>query len=323
MKKLLVLLLALVMCVSAFASCNKTPAETTPAETTPAETTPAETTPAATTPAATTPAETTPAATTPAETTPAETTPDDEPTFDAEAAADYIYNLYKDKSITATDFEVTAKVAIEGIVHTVEWSVDTDKVTIEVKDKNTYIINVDEKTAEEVKYVLTATITGGDQIATKSFNLTIPAYAVMSWDAYMAAESGAAIPCVEGVVTGIVSKSTGATYNCVFLQDATGGAYYVYGMDKDPIADLGLEIGMTASASGTKDIYNGTHEIKSAVVSVVSTEKTPVAPMDYTLYCIKYVNQWDGSWLRRGVDQVTGQDAGTVVRHAQYVENHF
>lgn len=47
-----------------------------------------------------------------------------------------------------------------------------------------------------------------------------------------------------------------------------------------------------------------------------------VAPMDYTLYCVKYINPWDGSWLRRGVDEITEKGKTTTnVRHAQYVEN--
>ncbi len=51
-----------------------------------------------------------------------------------------------------------------------------------------------------------------------------------------------------------------------------------------------------------------------------------VSPKDYTLYCVKYINPWDGSWIRRGVDNVTEIKDGEsktaeVVRHADYVEN--
>jgi TRAP-type transport system periplasmic protein len=70
MKRLLVLISALVIIALIFTSVisctTTTPTATTPAATTPAATTPAATTPGATTPAATTPAATTPAATTPA-----------------------------------------------------------------------------------------------------------------------------------------------------------------------------------------------------------------------------------------------------------------
>lgn len=46
-----------------------------------------------------------------------------------------------------------------------------------------------------------------------------------------------------------------------------------------------------------------------------------VAPKDYILYAVKYVNPWDAVYLRRGVDQVTaGGVSSTVVRHAANVE---
>jgi hypothetical protein len=78
---------------------------------------------------------------------------------------------------------------------------------------------------------------------------------------------------------------------------------------------------MTDIVKGADRIKSGTPLIEGETPIRTNPALWNVAPMDYTLYCIKYVNQWDGSWLRRGVDQVTGQDAGTVVRHAQYVEN--
>ena len=47
-----------------------------------------------------------------------------------------------------------------------------------------------------------------------------------------------------------------------------------------------------------------------------------IAPKDYVLYGIKYVNPWHGVYLRRGVDKISRND-GTVetnIRHKQYVE---
>lgn len=47
-----------------------------------------------------------------------------------------------------------------------------------------------------------------------------------------------------------------------------------------------------------------------------------VAPKDYILYAVKYVNPWDGIYLRRGVDHLTVDgNTTTIVRHNQYVEN--
>ncbi len=46
-----------------------------------------------------------------------------------------------------------------------------------------------------------------------------------------------------------------------------------------------------------------------------------VDPMDYTLYCVKYINLWHASYLRRGVDQITiGGQTSEVVREEEYVE---
>lgn len=46
-----------------------------------------------------------------------------------------------------------------------------------------------------------------------------------------------------------------------------------------------------------------------------------VTPKDYTLYCLKFVNEWSGAYLRRGVDQLTADGAvKQIVRHKQYVE---
>ncbi len=44
-------------------------------------------------------------------------------------------------------------------------------------------------------------------------------------------------------------------------------------------------------------------------------------PKDYILYAIKYVNEWDGIWLRRGTDEITyNGTSSTVSRHNKYVE---
>lgn len=51
-----------------------------------------------------------------------------------------------------------------------------------------------------------------------------------------------------------------------------------------------------------------------------------VLPKDYILYAVKYINTWEGNYLRRGVDVIKGTPGNeslddTVVRHQQYVED--
>ena len=202
--------------------------------------------------------------------------------YNAEAAADYVYNLYKNKSVTAADFEVTAIATVAGVKHTVEWSVNTDKVTIEKKNDTTYIVNVDEESPEELQYVLTATVKGGDQTATKTFNLTVPKYALTSFEDYMAAKEGDNV-VVKGIVVAINSKEAGNKYNHLFLADVNGkGGYYCYSMATDPIADEGIELGMTVEVSGPVAPYSGMQEIKGGTVRIVDKNKKTVEVLDIT-----------------------------------------
>lgn len=51
-----------------------------------------------------------------------------------------------------------------------------------------------------------------------------------------------------------------------------------------------------------------------------------VVPKDYVLYAIKYINPWDGIYLRRGKDVITGKNGNTslsqvITRHQTYVES--
>jgi hypothetical protein len=52
------------------------------------------------------------------------------------------------------------------------------------------------------------------------------------------------------------------------------------------------------------------------------TDNWEVVPKDYILYAIKYINTWDGNYLRRGKDVITkGGDTETAIRHEVYVED--
>ena len=57
----------------------------------------------------------------------------------------------------------------------------------------------------------------------------------------------------------------------------------------------------------------------------VDQGKSVLANKNFTLYVVKYINTWDGNYLRRGRDVITGKDGNTalnqtVVRRNQYVE---
>ena len=214
---------------------------------------------------------------------PADSDPSNEVVYDVNAAITYVFNLYKDKGgVSASDFEVTKKVMIGGVAYDVVWTA-TEGATLTDKDANTITVDIDEKAAEEYSYKLTATITDPNgESASKEFNFTVPKYEVLSFEQYMAAAEGDTV-VIEGIVVAINSKSLGNTRNHLFLADASVvGGYYSYQMDVDPVADLGIEIGMTVSVTGPIAPYSGMQEIKGGVPTIVDTNKKDVAPYDIT-----------------------------------------
>lgn len=83
-----------------------------------------------------------------------------------------------------------------------------------------------------------------------------------------------------------------------------------------------IPVKMTNIVKGADQILTGTPAIEGDNAWRTDASQWKVLPKDYTLYAVKYINQWDGSWLRRGVDIITenGQTT-TEVRHGQYVED--
>jgi DNA/RNA endonuclease YhcR with UshA esterase domain len=197
------------------------------------------------------------------------------------AAKDYLYSMYKDKQgTTPSDFERVSVLNVGGVTYNVDWSVDVkDGVSI-VKGAEMTTIDVNEETENAVPYVLTATISDakGANVSV-TFNHEVPAYHDTTWAEYAEAKAGTVVNCT-GVVTGIMSKTNGNSSNCLYFQDADG-AYYAYNLGEDPV-ELGIETGMTVKVSGTKDIYSGTYEIINAKATIVDTNKTEVAAVDYT-----------------------------------------
>ncbi len=201
-----------------------------------------------------------------------------------QAAADYIRQMYKDDpEATGADFNRVSSVDIGGVVYSVTWTVDSDLITVVDNGDGTVTINVPDESDAEIAYVLTATISNAaGQTATKAFNHKVPEFAVTSFEDYMAAKEGDNV-VVEGIVIGINSKAAGNTRNHLFLMDESGvGGYYSYQMDADPVADLGIELGMTVRVTGPAAPYNGMQEIKGGIAQIISTEKKTFEAVDIT-----------------------------------------
>jgi predicted small secreted protein len=210
-------------------------------------------------------------------------------TSDLDSAKQYINALYKnDSEVTASDYNVVTSTKVGETTYTVEWSVEVtagaaDGVKVVVNDDNTATIDVNEDTIEEIVYTLNGKISGPDgKSVTVSYNRKVPAFAITSWDSYMAAVEGDTV-IVQGTVVAINSKAAGNSRNHLFIMDqSTTGGYYSYQMEADPVADLGIELGMTVRVTGPVTPYNGMQEIKGGTAEIIDSEKKEITPVDIT-----------------------------------------
>ena len=92
-------------------------------------------------------------------------------------AKNYLFSTYKDNAAAPMgDYDLVAKVIIDGTTFNVTWSVSLDTITIKESTKeNFWTVDLPEKNETETQYVLTATITDadGNKVEVK-FNKTLP-----------------------------------------------------------------------------------------------------------------------------------------------------
>ena len=246
MKKLLVLILALVMCLTALTSCDQIkgfidgiinpekPGVETPVET------------------------------------------------QADGAITLLKSSYKDWYKTAADYTLDA-FTHQGDVK-IEWSVNVGEEYIQIThdyDKGVVYVKVNTESPVDVEYVLTAKATDAEgNVRTISFNLLLPKDKLTTYDELVAASKDDTLK-VQGIVTGIIKKSEGWSANSLYLQDEENkGGYYVYNLADEEIA--GVEVGMTVKATGTKDTYNGIFEVMNGKIQIVDTTIKAVTPVDFT-----------------------------------------
>ena len=202
---------------------------------------------------------------------------------DLQAAYDYIKENYKKLGITTTNFEVMKAAPIGEKVFAITWTASNEAITItESEDGNFYVVNVPELGEEAINYTLNFSIQNeAGEKKEGSFNLTVPAFAVNTYEEYVEAEDGTAL-VIRGIVTGIYSKSTNSTKeNSLLIQDLEGkGGYYAYQLEDDPAGVI--SVGMTVEVRGNKKTYNGTFELTDPVVTVIDPEIKTVTPIDIT-----------------------------------------
>ena len=267
MKKILVLILALVMCLTALTSCDQIKGavggvvdqvkEFVDGIINPGEETPAVT----------------------------ETQADD--------AITLLKNDYKEyeKNGTPGDVKGLPTVMMQGDV-TVSWTIESNAeyvtlVTVPGEKGNPDTVTIDVNTDidydQDVAYTVTAKIVDANNVErTHTFNFFIPKFKPSTHEDYMAAKSGDTLT-IEGIVVALNSVSAGNKRNHIFLSDVDGkGGYYCYNMTSDPITD-GIQVGMTVRISGNMSPSNGMQELYQAnFVKIIDSTIKTVDPIDIT-----------------------------------------
>ena len=93
-----------------------------------------------------------------------------------EDARSYVKSMYRNKpASTPKDYTVIGSVPTDGEPITVVWTTDSDTITVIPQEDGMVKIDVDENNTKELHYVLTATLTLGEETETVSFERFVPA----------------------------------------------------------------------------------------------------------------------------------------------------
>ena len=248
MKKLLILLLALVMCLTALTSCDQVlgmfwqPEEPQPEE-------------------------------------------PEVVLTDADLAIQYLNTLYKDKNVSSSkDYDLMSTVIGGKTTFEVSWYVNTELVSIKPSKEAGFVtVDVPRDNATETPYVLSAVITDADgKVYEKKFDRVLPVYSIPAADSTLSIPqantlglSSAHNEYTEGkyYVTGTVTKIASDKYGNMYIADADGNELYVYGtwsadgetrydaLDKKPV------VGDTVTVYGIIGQYNGAPQMKNGWIT--------------------------------------------------------
>ena len=132
-------------------------------------------------------------------------------TSDLDAALEYVKTLYKKATEKTTrDFIRIGSVPVNGKNYEVVWSVDVaeEHVKIVKNADGTITIDVNEVSAEDIAYTLTATISDGSKVVSHSWKHLLPKaeldFAAIVDEAYALA-AGASM-AREVTLTGVINK---------------------------------------------------------------------------------------------------------------------
>ncbi len=213
-------------------------------------------------------------------------------------ARSYINMMYKNKpASTPKDYTVVGSVPGEGESYTVEWTTDSDTITVTRLEDGMVKIDVDEDNPKEVTYTLTATISdAAGSTATVSFQRFVPAAINLDIlteeeivDIAYTLEDGASLPAATALTGTVVaipsaySEQYGNITVNIQVGDKADKAVQCYRLTGEGIAEL--KEGDEICVFGKIKNYKGTIEFDKGclIIPAESAQSARVAGFVYTL----------------------------------------
>ena len=201
---------------------------------------------------------------------------------DADLALQYLNTLYKDKNVSSSkDYDLMSTVIGGKTTFEVSWYVNTELVSIKPSKTEGFVtVDVPRDNATETPYVLSAVITDADgKVYEKKFDRVLPVYSIPDPDTELTIAQAIALgnasshnEYTEGkyYVTGTVKEVYNTKYGNLYLEDADGNVLTVYGtydadgtnrydaMANAPVAgDVITVYGIIGQYNGTPQMKNG------------------------------------------------------------------
>lgn len=149
---------------------------------------------------------------------------------------------------------------------------DLDVAVLKTKEDGTPYVEITynlEYNTVATNYQLIATISDGTNQIVKTFDRQVPAYAFTTYEEWLEnCKTGSdTVMNIKAYVIGVVSTSSTSAGTSMYLQDAEGHGYYVYKPDlaaEDKANDEALRaafpVGCEVIVSGTGTVYSGQYE---------------------------------------------------------------
>ena len=180
-------------------------------------------------------------------------------------AKNYLFSTYKDNAAAPMgDYDLVAKVIIDGTTFNVTWSVSLDTITIKESTKaNFWTVDLPEKNETETQYVLTATITDadGNKVEVK-FNKTLP----------VIDSTGVETTLTEGVAYKLYFEQVNLGYTLYALNTTQNDQNKFINSTLDPkeAADFYVE-----AVDGGYKIYTEVNGVKTYMYAKVTRSEDP------------------------------------------------